>query len=83
MKKIMILMVFGIGLNLPAFCQVPDKCDNNVYPLKCPVVKITTNTLTLTKRVVKYPIVLTALTLGKLANSEVEHTLRQAWRLSN
>ena len=76
MKKIILGIIATTLIVLPCTAQ---EIKLNLAPVKKALV-VTGRTA---YKVVKYPFVLTSLTLGKIANNEVGHTLRQAWRLSN
>mgnify|MGYP001605015100 CR=1 FL=1 len=78
MKKIISTIVIVGALWLPVLGQVPDKCDSNINPVKCPLLD-TTNAVV---RVVKFPFVLTAVSLGKLTNNGVQATLKQSWQIT-
>lgn len=78
MKKIISTLVIVGALWLPVLGQVPDVCDSNVHPVKCPLLD-TTNGLV---RIAKFPFVLTAVTLGKLTNNGLEMTIKQSWRIT-
>lgn len=80
MKKIISTALIIGTLWLPALGQVPlpDNCDSNLNPVKCPLLDATNVVV----RAVKFPFVLTAVALGKLTNNGVEATVKQSWRIT-